>query len=161
METQKQKTDKEKVEKVFVKLSEMQADDKNALPKFRANLLKTKSKRGQVYYRLSIELHELLKIDKTLQEKEFTLIVLERKLRMDLGIQGLAVAIRLIKGKTNTGRDWYRYEVFVSKSFTLTGFLDDTDIALMQAGNIKLSWVDSPEKIDDDMINVFSKEDFE
>lgn len=150
-----------KVEKAYVKLSDMQANDILVLPRFRANLIKQKSKRRQVYYRLSVELHHLLKIERTLQEKEFNLIVIERKMLMDKPIQGLLIPVRLIKGKSTTDREWYRYEMFVSKNFVLTGFLDDTDIALMKAGGLKFHWVESDERFEDDLINTFSREDYE
>lgn len=162
MENTVKKTEKEKkVESVYVKLAEMQAEDILALPKFRANLIKQRSKRKQVYYRLSVEFHSLLKVDKTLQEKEFNLIVLERKMGMDKPIQGLLVPVRLIKGKTDTDREWYRYEMFVSKNFVMTGFFDQTDIALMKAGNIEFEWIESEERYDDELVNSFTIEDFE
>ena len=150
-----------KVEKAYVKLSDMQAKNILALPSYRANLIKQRSKRRQVYYRLSVELHHLLKIERTLQEKEFNLIVLERKMLMDKPIQGLLIPVRLVKGKTSTDREWYRYEMFVSKNFVLTGFLDDTDVALMKAGSIDFNWIESEERFEDELVNTFSKEDYE
>ena len=145
----------------YVKLSEMTASDKLALPRFKAEVIKRKSKRGQIQYKLIVELHPLLKIERILLEKHFNLIVLERKLNFHLPIQSLIIPVRLIKGKSNTDRDWYRYEFFVSKSFTLNAFFDEADIALIRAGDIKLDFILSDEKYSDDVVNAFNDEDFE
>lgn len=157
METQKQDAKKEiKKEGVaeYVKLSEMSKEDILALPVYRANLIKQKSRRGQVYYRLVIELHPLLKIEKRggLSETEFNLICLERKLSFDLPIQGISVPVRLVRGKSESGKEWARFECFVSRNFVFKDFLDQTELALIKAGNFDLPFIDSPEKVTDEEI---------
>lgn len=153
METQKQdvKVEKKNVAE-YVKLSEMSKEDILALPVYRANLIKQKSRRGQVYYRLVIELHPLLKIEKRggLSETEFNLICLERKLSFDLPIQGISVPVRLVRGKSESGKEWARFECFVSKSYVFKDFISQTELALIKAGDLDLPFIDSPEKIDDE-----------
>lgn len=154
METQKQDVKKVKKENVaeYVKLSEMSKEDILSLPVYSANLVKQKSRRGQVYYRLVIQLHPLLKIEKRggLTETEFNLIVLERKLSFDVPIQGISVPGRLIKGMSESGREWFRFELFISKSYRYCDFLSNAEMALIKAGNLDLPFIDSPEKIDDE-----------
>jgi len=154
------KTNDVKVNAEYVKLADMVGKDILALPRFNGNLVKEKSKRGKLYYKLVVEIDPLLKIERTLLEKEFNLIVLERKLRNDLPIQGFVVPVRLLSGKSDKDREWFRYEFFVSKNFTINEFFDSTDVALIHAANLKLDFIKSNEKFSDDLITMFNDEDF-
>lgn len=152
------KQDVKKVEKKsvaeYVKLSEMSKEDILALPVYPGNLIKQKSRRGQVYYRLVIQLHPLLKVEKRggLSETEFNLIVLERKLSFDYPIQNISVPGRLIRGVSETGREWFRYEFFVSKNYVFKDFFNGAEMALIKVGNLDLPFIDSPEKISEEEI---------
>lgn len=159
---EKQALKKEAVvaEQSYVKKSEMKAEDILKLPKFNANLVKQKNRRGQVQFKIVVQLDELLKKEVYLNEVMFNLIVLERKLNANLPIQHLIVPVRLVKGVSTNGRDWKRYEFFVTKNVILTGFFTQHEVALIEVAKLNLDFIVSDEKIEDELINVFNEEDF-
>lgn len=159
---EKQAVKKEAVvaEQSYVKKSEMTGEDILKLPKFNANLIKQKTRRGQVQFKIVVQLDELLKKEVYLNEVQFNLIVLERKLNANLPIQHLIVPVRLIKGVSTNNREWKRYEFFVTKNVILSGFFDQYEVALIDVGKLNLDFIISDEKIEDELINVFNEEDF-
>lgn len=159
-QTSKKEVVAEKSEKSYVKRSEMTGEDILKLPKFNANLVKQKSRRGQVQFKLVVQLDELLKKEVYLNEVQFNLIVLERKLNANLPIQHLIVPVRLVKGVSVNGLEWKRYEFFVTKNVVLTGFFTNYEVALIDVAKLNLDFIVSDEKIEDELINVFNEEDF-
>lgn len=159
---EKQALKKEAVvaEQSYVKKSEMTGEDILKLPKFNANLIKQKNRRGNVQFKIVVQLDELLKKEVYLNEVMFNLIVLERKLNANLPIQHLIVPVRLVKGVSTNGRDWKRYEFFVTKNVILTGFFTQHEVALIEVAKLNLDFIVSDEKIEDELINVFNEEDF-
>lgn len=145
---------------VYVKLSDMEAKDILALPRYNGNLVKTKTRRGQIQYKIIIQLDPLLKIERYISETEFNLVVLERNLRFELPIQHLIIPGRLIAGTSVNNRDWKRYEFFVSKNLVLTNFFAQHEVALIYAAKLQLEFIKSDEKYDDELITVFNEEDF-
>lgn len=145
---------------IYVKVSEMTGNEINALPRANATLNKTKSKRGNVFYQLVVQLNPLLKITRTITENEFNLIVLERKLSMEQPTQHLIIPFRLLKGQTITDREWYRYEFFVSKNHRINDFFNQTETAIIKVGDLKLNFINSDEKYQDELVLNYNEEDF-
>lgn len=144
----------------YVKKSEMTGEDILKLPKFNANLIKQKTRRGQVQFKIVVQLDELLRKEVYLNEVQFNLIVLERKLNSNVPIQHLIVPVRLVQGVSVNGRNWKRYEFFVTKNVVLSGFFNHHEVALIDVAKLNLDFITSDEKIEDELINVFNEEDF-
>lgn len=147
-----------KVDAKYVKASEMTKEDIDKLPRFIGSLVKTKSKRGQIYYSLVVQLDPLLSITKRIDTTPYNLIVTKRELSFDKPIQYLEIPVRLIKGISDTGKQWYRYEFYICGNVRFSDFFNDMEIALIEAAKIQLKFIESPDKFDDELINAFNEE---
>lgn len=134
--------------KEYVKMRDMQEKDITQLPKFPANVLKNKSKRGNIFYELSVRLNRLLTVRIPLNDIEFYLITKLRGLSEDKPIQTIDVWCRLVEGFTENGVNWKRYEVYVCKDVVFDKWFTDQEKTLMDVAKIELPFIKSEIKID-------------
>lgn len=145
----------------YVRMSEMKQEDILKLPKYKANVIKNKSKRGNVYYELHVVLERRLTITKRLTETEFYLIVGYRGISEDKPIQTIDVWCRFVEGENETTGLWKRYEIYVCKALTLSGWFDEKQIALMDVCKIELPFIKSGIKLDTSEDHLLDEEELE
>lgn len=135
----------------YVKFREMQGDNILKLKTFPANVVKTQSKRKNMFYTLTVKLHNLLKLEIRLSELEYDLIVAYRGLSGNRPIETLDVWVRLIEGVRagDETEKWKRYEVFVCNSVLFEGFFNDQQLAMIKVAKIELPFMQSAAKINE------------
>lgn len=132
----------------YVKMSDMSQDDIFKLPKFQANVIKNKSKRGNIFYELHIRLDRVLTITKRLTETDYYLIVGYRGISEEKPIQTIDVWCRFVEGENESTGTWKRYEIYVCKALTISDWFNDKEIALMDVAKINLPFIKSGLKLD-------------
>lgn len=145
----------------YVKMSEMTQEDILKLPRFSANVIKRKSKSGNLIYEINIKLHRTLSITKFLTETDFYLLVGYRGINEDKPIQTIDVWARFVEGQNENTGTWKRYEVYVCKALTLQGWFDEKEIALMEVMNINLPFIQSGLKLDNSEDHLLTEEERE
>ena len=169
MENQNQtlKNEKKELEKKiasgidgYVPLGQMKIEDIQKLDRVYFTLAVNKSKKGEIYYQLKVsfdvdntDLFSKTFIINQIRYNLISYILTKIGIKADGPVDSFGGYIRIIKGKsTDDEREWYRYEIYVVKDITLTGFFTDEEVRwikiLVKENKLKLNTYESKAVID-------------
>ena len=136
------KAKKEKVEKLlkdigaedkyFTPRSQLTSEEIMSFPTIDCDLVREKTRRNKIIYRIVGRLFPKMPLTVNLGEIEYNLIKAQLKLPNNTIRDKLRLPIRLSKGKSEDGREYRQYELFICRSITKVDFFKQIELDLIK-----------------------------
>lgn len=137
---------------------ELSDEEIKKLPVLRVKLVRTTSKKGNVFHSCIVRFNDYKKPMSRIEDKKYNIALLENKVSLERDEFVKDCHVRFSKGfSTKNKKDYYIYDVFFSKSIRFSFFLDELDLKEFELMNIKFNFIDRG-NIDDFESDLYNSE---